>query len=162
LIKIIDTLNKTNYKDEIIWNIVGDGAERNKILHLKNRWNNVNYFGYVENNYMASIYKENDLFISTSKWESFPYNILEAQARGIPVIAFNIPGPKDIIENKITGFLVDNENDFVQKITSLLDKGEKISREKIIKNTMNKFNSKKIYIELKKMLTHINNINVKD
>lgn len=162
LVKIINYINKTPWKEKIIFNILGNGPLENKVISLKKKWDNINRFGYVEYQYLPSIYKENDLFISTSKWECFPYNILEAQTEGIPVIAFNIPGPQDIIENKITGFLVDNENDFVQKIISLLNGDKKISKERIVKNTINKFNPKKIYIELKKMFIHINNINIKD
>lgn len=116
LIKIIDEINKTGHKNKIIWNIVGDGLENKRILDLKEGWDNVNYFGYIENKYIASICKENDLFISTSKWEGFPYNLLEAQSFGLPVVTFNISGCNDIVENKNNGFVVNDLEQFKDRV----------------------------------------------
>ena len=146
LIEIINKINKTKYKNKIIWNIAGDGEDKQKILDLKEKWDNVNYFGYIENNYVASIYKENDLFISTSKWEGFPYNLLEAQSFGLPVISYNISGCNDIIENNKNGFLVDNLEEFKEKILFFI-KGNKLEID-IARFIKSKFNKDKIYKNL--------------
>lgn len=145
LIKIINMINKSEYKNKIIWNICGDGTEKEKILNLK-KWQNVNYFGHVENNYMASIYKENDLFISTSHWEGFPYNLLEAQSAGLPVLAYNISGCNDIIDNKVNGILVEDINQFKNEIINIIEGKYKFCD--INKYIVKKFDQNLIYKQL--------------
>jgi len=122
LIKIIDEINRMEYKDKIVWNVAGDGIEKLKILALCNRWDNVNYFGHVANNYMPSIYKNNNLFISTSKWEGCPNNIQEAQAMNLPVISYDISGCNDIIRNNENGILVEDINSFVAEIKNFVNR----------------------------------------
>lgn len=159
LLRIIDYLNNNGYKDKVIFNIAGDGAKtlRESINKIAKRWNNVNYFGSVEYKYMPSIYSNNDLFVCTSKWETFSYSVLEAQACGLPAIAFNMPaGPRDIIEPDKTGFLVANEEEFAEKIIKILTNPNIFKSGMIKKNTSDKFNPKKIYKKLQEMLVDFN------
>lgn len=158
LLRIIEILNDEEYKDKIVFNIVGDGdiKLKNKIVDLKRKWHNINVFGSVQYNYLPSIYSKNDLFISTSKWESFSYSVLEAQAYGLPVIAFDIPGPRDIIEANKTGFLVTGDKEFAEKIIKILINREFFKSKIIKKVTRDKFNPKKIYKELREMLLTFN------
>jgi glycosyltransferase involved in cell wall biosynthesis len=153
LLRIIDILNNTEYKDKIVFNIVGDGDRnlKKKIIDLKQKWFNINVFGSVQYKYLPSIYRNNDLFISTSKWESFSYSILEAQAYGLPVIAFDIPGPRDIIEPSKTGFLVTDEKEFVEKISNILANKKIFDSNVVKKVTKDKFNPMKIYEQLREM-----------
>ena len=158
LLRIIDILNNTQYKDKIIFNIVGDGDKNlmKKIIDLRKKWLNVNVFGSVQYRYLPSIYSKNDLFISTSKWESFSYSVLEAQMYGLPVVAFDIPGPRDIIEQNKTGFLVADEKEFVEKVIKILTTRNFFKSEIIKKVIKNKFNPKKIYKQLQGMLLDLN------
>ncbi len=56
-------------------------------------------------------YAEYDgLLFPTPRWEGQPFTIIEAMAKGLPVIASNIGGPRDIIDNGQTGFLVTPEH----------------------------------------------------
>lgn len=54
---------------------------------------------------MPAIYDSLDLVVSTSHSEAMPLAILEAMASGLPVIATNVGGILDIIEEGRTGFL---------------------------------------------------------
>jgi glycosyltransferase involved in cell wall biosynthesis len=154
LLWIIDYLNNNGFRDKVVFNIAGDGSKilRESINQTAKKWNNVNYFGSVEYKYMPSIYSNNDLFICTSRWETFSYSVLEAQAYGLPAIAFDIPGPRDIIESSKTGFLVVDENEFVEKIMKTLMNRKFFKSEIIKKVTRDKFNPKKIYKQLREML----------
>ncbi len=46
-------------------------------------------------------------YISTSRWEGMPLGVLEAYAHGLPVIATNVAGNFNIVENNTDGFLFD-------------------------------------------------------
>lgn len=55
-----------------------------------------------------TIYKDMDILIMTSKIENCPMVILEAMARGIPVIAPRVGGIPEIVEDKSNGVMYDN------------------------------------------------------
>lgn len=52
-------------------------------------------------------YREFDVFLFPSLREGLPYVVLEAQAMGLPVVAFNIPGVREIVVSGYSGKLVD-------------------------------------------------------
>ena len=54
---------------------------------------------------MATTYASSDLFTFPSKSETFGQVVLEAQASGLPVIAFQTEGVCDIIQDGRTGWL---------------------------------------------------------
>ena len=153
LVMIVNRINSTPAADKIVWNICGDGGEKYKIVDLL-KWKNVNYFGYVENIYMASLYKENDLLISTSKWEGFPYNLLEAQSCGLPVIAYDICGCNDMVESGVNGYLVTNAEQYGTEILNCVSGKYVFSG--IKQYIMKKFNSNSIYSELASMFAGAN------
>src|SRR5262249_21721434 len=47
------------------------------------------------------------LFVFPSQFDTFGNVILEALAHGMPVVAYNCKGPKDILEHGRSGYLVD-------------------------------------------------------
>jgi glycosyltransferase involved in cell wall biosynthesis len=64
-----------------------------------------------------------DIFVSPSFFETFPSTILEALACGKPVIATRVGGVPEIINDGVTGFLVDprNAKKLSEKILYLLE-----------------------------------------
>lgn len=53
-------------------------------------------------------YSKYDLFLYTSEFDGMPNTVLEALSLGIPVISSNVGGIKEVIEDGVTGFLVDD------------------------------------------------------
>lgn len=155
LVNIVNKINKTSVKEGIVFNIIGSGQLENEIVKLKEKWDNVNWFGYVEYRYLPSIYTNNNIFISTSKWESLPFNILEAQAVGLPVVAFDIPGPQDIITDTETGFLVGDEQEFCSAIEKIVNGEKEFNAENIEDSVKRVFNPKDIYIKLVMMFVTV-------
>lgn len=47
-----------------------------------------------------------DLFAMTSRWEGLPLVLLEAMAAGLPVVAYDIPGVREVVVPEETGILV--------------------------------------------------------
>jgi len=159
--KGIDTLfgiinrieNEGKIKKQILLNIFGSGDTKyaNILRGLEKKYFFIKYYGHIENKFIPDILEKNDFLITTSRWETMGYNVLEAQAIGLPVVAFDIPGPQDIILNGKTGFLAQSENEFFEKMKEIIERKTKFNREGIIQNIREKFNPKKIYAEMEKM-----------
>ena len=115
LVRLIDRINPA-HQDRIIWNICGDGELKPLVLACRDRWPNVKFWGHVANQQVASVYRQGNLFITTAKWEGYPYNVLESQALGLPVVAFDIAGCNDMIDNGVNGFVVQNLDEFAGKV----------------------------------------------
>jgi len=156
LIWIINFINSdVSLNSRIAWNICGSGEDEDKITLLKDKWNNINYLGHVENNFIADFLYRNDLLISTSKWEVRPYNIIEAQVLGLPVISYDIPGCNDIVLDKVTGCLVKDKAEFVDKIKMFLGGVSNFDSEKTSKNIIEKFDSEKVYDQMFRMFKSV-------
>ncbi len=87
LICLINETNNTGKVKKIRWTVAGRGQYEGKIRILTKKYNNINYSGYRDHSVLLKFYGQSDLFISTSKWESFPYTFLEAQSFGLPIIS---------------------------------------------------------------------------
>ena len=60
----------------------------------------------------------------TSLYEGFPMVLVEVSSYGVPLVSFDInTGPSDIIENKKSGFLIEDGNfqEFADKIYFMQD-----------------------------------------
>ncbi len=90
-----------------IFIIIGDGEEKTSLLKLiekENLKDKVFLVGFIDE---ASKYlKAFDVFILSSIKEGLPYVILEAGLAGLPVIATRVGGIPEIIENNVSGILV--------------------------------------------------------
>jgi glycosyltransferase involved in cell wall biosynthesis/predicted metal-dependent phosphoesterase TrpH len=74
------------------------------------------YLGWVNKKQIKRYYQALDLFLFPSRFDTFGNVVLEAFARGMPVIAYNLKGPKDIIEHEKNGYLVEDKDDMAEKI----------------------------------------------
>lgn len=52
-----------------------------------------------------------DIFALPSRYEGFPYVVLEAMAVGIPIVSTRVSGAAELIDAEQTGFVVPNEDD---------------------------------------------------
>lgn len=91
--------------------IIGEGAERpllEKNVKENKLEENVSLVGFQPN--VPSLIKDFNLYVHSSKFEPFGIAILEAMASGKGVIATNVDGVVDIIENESNGFLIPPQN----------------------------------------------------
>lgn len=80
--------------------VVGDGPE---ILRLKEKYPQVNYLGVLQQEELAKVYAAADVFVFPSKTDTFGLVILEALACGLPVAAYPVTGPIDVLGNSEAG-----------------------------------------------------------
>jgi len=87
--------------------ILGDGPLHDDLLaKAKNLgiMRNIHFIKQVENS--LDFIKILDLFVLPSLYESFGIVILEAMSQGKPIVATNVGGIPELIENNKTGFLI--------------------------------------------------------
>jgi glycosyltransferase involved in cell wall biosynthesis len=60
------------------------------------------------------------VFVFPSKFDTFGLVILEAMACGLPVVAYDVPSPNDIIQDGITGYLGESLEENIEKAFSNL------------------------------------------
>ncbi|RLG46912.1 MAG: hypothetical protein DRN90_05780 [Thermoproteota archaeon] len=87
--------------------IVGDGELRSQVerfLQGQDLQDRVRLLGQRSD--IPQILAGSDIFILSSKWEGFPYAIIEAMMAGLPVVATRVGGVEEMVENRKTGYLV--------------------------------------------------------
>lgn len=67
--------------------------------------------------------RQSDIYISASRTEGLPLSVLEAMACGLPVIATDAGGTRDIVKDGINGFIVnvDDEDGIKEALLKLID-----------------------------------------
>ena len=93
--------------------IVGDGPLRNQLsdsLKTANLSGNFKFLGNLKDHELPKIYNCADVFVLPSIQEGQGIVLLEAQASGKPVVAFDIGGVKETVQNQETGLLVKQGN----------------------------------------------------
>jgi glycosyltransferase involved in cell wall biosynthesis len=109
LIKAIKIV--TEKKHDIQCIIVGTGPEEKKLKQLVSDLNlsgTVIFNGYSNNSFEKLF--EFDMFVLPSRTEGCPIVILEAMATGLPVIATDVGGNKELVEENVTGKLISPNN----------------------------------------------------
>ncbi|RXG24921.1 glycosyltransferase family 4 protein [Leeuwenhoekiella aequorea] len=88
----------------------------------------VTFTGKLSKSEWIALSENYDIFINTSHFDNFPVSIIEAMALGLPVVSTNVGGIPYMIEDKTTGFLVEDNDlvNFVEKIKFLLNNSQKI------------------------------------
>lgn len=120
---VLEAISAIERKD-LYYVICGVGPNRDKLiktaddLGMANRAILAGFRSDIPNVIAAS-----DIFVFPSYHEGLPVALMEAMAGGLPVVASDIRGVKDLIVNNENGFLVSpgNKKEFSDKINILLD-----------------------------------------
>ena len=106
-----------------LW-LVGDGQYKSSLIETAHDYgveDSVNFLGRRKN--PADYMRDCDLYVSASKTEGLPFNIVEALGCGKPVLASRVKGHTDILDGGVgVLFDADNAKDFVNKVVLIHDK----------------------------------------
>ncbi|MBX3516097.1 MAG: glycosyltransferase family 1 protein [Rhodospirillales bacterium] len=85
--------------------VVGDGPQ---LPMLRARYPAVRFVGMKQGEELACYYAAADVFVFPSRTDTFGLVLLEALASGVPVAAYPVPGPLDVLGTSGAGVLADD------------------------------------------------------
>ncbi len=118
--------------------VIGEGPQK---LELENKYRGKAFFaGFKQGQELVDLLSASDVFVFPSKTDTFSLVTIEALACGLPVAAFDVQGPKNILTNGKDGYLGDNLEENAKKCLSI-DKTEcvKTAQRYSWKNSVNTF-----------------------
>ncbi|MDH7553000.1 MAG: glycosyltransferase [Spirochaetota bacterium] len=156
IINALSVLSEQLTNIKLIWTHIGSGPLEKTLKDLANEMLsqkenvNFNFVGHLDNQDVYKFYKKNkvDVFINVSESEGVPVSIMEAMSCHIPIVAPNIGGIGEMVEDKESGILLSNKCEVKELIDALKNiqffKSEAV-REKSYNIFLEKYNAKKNY-----------------
>ena len=150
---------------DLEWFCIGEGNLKKELINYckKNLSKiTVQFLGYLTNDMLLDFYNKQhiDAFINVSSSEGLPVSIMEAQSMGIPVIATDVGGTSEIVNNDNGMLITSNPTpqevaDAIMKIKNMDDKERNMKRISNRKNWEEKFDATINYTKF-----HENNIQI--
>ncbi|MBW2485914.1 MAG: glycosyltransferase family 4 protein [Deltaproteobacteria bacterium] len=106
---VIRTCGELYRQGNLLWLVIaGAGKEKEKLKHLADAHlpQRVRFVGRIERGDMYRYYSAGDLFVFPGIRESLGMVFLEAQACGLPAVAFDNAGVPEAVKDGVTGLLV--------------------------------------------------------
>ncbi|HLJ17075.1 MAG TPA: glycosyltransferase [Bryobacteraceae bacterium] len=104
-------------RSQIRFLIVGDGSER---PWLERHLPQAHFTGILRDRDLAKAYAEMDIFLFPSQSDTFGLVVLEAMSAGVPVVAFQLCGPRSAVDDGITGYTAATPGEFIERVADLV------------------------------------------
>ncbi|MDP9175320.1 MAG: glycosyltransferase [Planctomycetota bacterium] len=95
-------------RDDVVLVIAGDGPYQPAMKQAAGTLP-VHFLGYQNDEPLSALYASSDLFVFPSTTDTLGQVVLEAQASGLPVLVSNQGGPKEVMDDQITGLVLSVE-----------------------------------------------------
>ncbi|MBI5631769.1 MAG: glycosyltransferase [Elusimicrobia bacterium] len=121
-LNLCQRLTDSRNRMKCVW--IGDGELAPKFkaeLQNMNLLSRVEVTGWLEPAAARKRMRGLDVFVHYSRWDAFPNAVLEAMALGIPVVASDIPGNRDLVVHGQTGYLAKSEVELLEYCLKLVD-----------------------------------------
>lgn len=130
-------------------NVVGRGVMKSALeayITKHQLEGKVNLLGAISRKEVVTVIKQSHIIVSSSEFESFGVNLIEAHAVGRPVVAIDSGGPRDII-NDFNGILCKENSPeaLANGIDQVISNYDKYNQEKISEECISKFGEDAIY-----------------
>ena len=107
---LIRAFAECNFKDSLLL-LAGNGkriSQCKRLVKKLGKEKQIRFLGHI--NDVPKLYAACDAVVSTSRSEGLPFNIIEALGCSVPVIASDIKGHKDLVNDGVNGLLFENGN----------------------------------------------------
>jgi glycosyltransferase involved in cell wall biosynthesis len=154
LISIVEAQKANNILNKYAYRVAGSGEPKleRKLKKLAEEHKNFEFLGHIKHQNVMKLYDWTDITIVPSKYETLNKTAVETGIAGKIVLCSDIPGPRDVIENLKTGYLLDvSFKSFYSKLIEMAEiKNENVddfyqiglNAQLLVKE---RFDSKKIY-----------------
>ena len=122
---------KKQIADSIKYYIYGDGSKKEELLKLikaENLENDIFLMGKIPNEKVPEALNKLDIFCVTSilNSESFGVAVVEAMACEVPVVATDVDGFREVVDDNVTGYIVKRKdiNDISLALNKLINNSE--------------------------------------
>ena len=132
--------------------IVGEGPERSnleQIIRESNVTESVRLLGRKSKEEVVQALRDNDVFVLSSRSETFGVACIEALSQGLPCIATRCGGPEEIVTGK-DGLLIEPESEtaLAEAMVSLSDNYAQYNRAEIAGRCLNRYSPRAIATQL--------------
>jgi len=117
--------------DKILFLIIGDGEQRKEVESVIANKNimNIKLLGFKNN--VSEYLFVSDIYLSTSLWEGLPYSLIEAASCGLPIVASDVIGNNEIVNDGENGYLFP-----INKVEIAVDKIILLKESPALRNNM--------------------------
>ncbi len=120
LTSLYNRVKKTHKDVRLV--VVGKGPAS---AQLKEELPEALFFDWVDRGVLPGIYSSADMLVLPSRFDTFCNVVLEALSCGLPVVAYNTKGPKDILRNGQDGYLVNTSQEMQERVCEYLSLPDK-------------------------------------
>ena len=116
-------LAKAPPDQRIQFHLIGKGPYENRLHQICRSLKieeHVRFHGYLDRKEILPVFSSADIFIHPTKKEALGIALLEARAAGLPCIALDYGGTKDILTHEKTGLLAGNDGEMVDHALRLI------------------------------------------
>jgi glycosyltransferase involved in cell wall biosynthesis len=142
ILKVVKKVRET--RGDFEFHVVGDGEEREVLEQMAAEMGLLNsevfFHGQKTAAEVAEEMRKADFFVLFSDYENSPCVIVEAMASGLPVIAVDVGGIPEMVNEK-TGILVPpkDEEELLKALISMMDNYDKYDRKYIRAEAVKRF-----------------------
>jgi glycosyltransferase involved in cell wall biosynthesis len=147
----------------VVCSIAGGGPDEQNMSALAGALDvtdRVKFLGLLTRAEMMNFYQSLDFYVHATDGETICYSIMEAQACGLPVVASNVEGVYNVIDDGHTGMLFNTPDELVRCIRRLIEDGPlrnklSINARNLAVENFKKFKSvEMLYKEIKALEEH--------
>jgi glycosyltransferase involved in cell wall biosynthesis len=140
----------------------GDAAIVQQVQQLAARIPGVQYLGHIQHSQVSALYDWADVTVITSNYETLNKVAIETAIAGKVAICTDIPGPREVIKDGVTGFLLPSSaHAFAECLAQLATTKQhnpaalRHMGETAYTYVKNKFNSREVYQDMYQELTYL-------
>lgn len=108
------------------FHIFGEGDYFSSLENACKKYNNIFFYGKTKKPYQY--YKDKDIYLMTSRYETLPMGIIEAMSCGMPILSTKVGAIDELVINNINGYLINvDSTSIINGIKQVVENKDKLA-----------------------------------